>query len=290
MELYSQRLTFTIKYRMYERKFLKEGAFSMTNPVLLYPGGKYKIRDWICSYIPPHRSYLEPFCGGASIFFAKSPCELEILNDINGDICNFFRVLRDQGEELAKKIFLTPYSREEYENAYIPSSEDTELERARKFCIKCNLSFAGGNRYKTGFRIGRADNWNQLPETIIEAAKRIKQAQIESMPAIELIKKYQNSETFIYLDPPYYFQNSTDKYQYLYKHILKPEEHEEMLKILVESPAKILLSGYENSLYEKYLEKNGWKKKKKIAVANKGGYREETLWMNYEICEQLRLF
>ena len=88
----------------------------MAGPLLLYPGGKYKIRDWICSFIPEHKIYIEPFCGGASIFFAKTPSEVEILNDINGEICNFFRVLREEGEELAKQVFLTPYGREEYDS------------------------------------------------------------------------------------------------------------------------------------------------------------------------------
>lgn len=262
----------------------------MAGPVLLYPGGKYKIRDWICSFIPEHKIYIEPFCGGASIFFAKTPSEVEVLNDINGEICNFFRVLREEGEELAKQVFLTPYAREEYENSYLVSDKDSALERARKFCVRCHLSFAGGNHYKTGFRDARANNWNQLPETIIKSMYRIKQAQIESVSALNLIEKYQSTEVFFYLDPPYYFSNSGDKHKYLYQHILSPEEHETMLKILVKSPSKILISGYDNELYQTYLEKNGWNKQQKVTVANKGQERIETIWMNYETAMQLSLF
>ena len=97
--------------------------------VLKYPGAKNRVAPWICGCIPKHRNYVEPFLGSGAIFFNKKPAYLEILNDMDGDVVNFFRVLREDGEELARSISLTPYSREEYGNAYLDKGDDC-IERA----------------------------------------------------------------------------------------------------------------------------------------------------------------
>ena len=250
--------------------------------VLKYPGAKNRIANWIIKYIPFHKVYCEPFMGSGAVFFNKKPCYNEILNDLDYDIYNFFKVLRTNPEALAKVISLTPYSRTEYEEAY-GKSEIDDLERARLFAVKCWQGFGCGNKYKNGFRRGLGETspnpakaWSKFPETIVFAAERLKHAQIENRDAIDLIKNFKGQDTFIYVDPPYL--QSTRK-KYLYNHEMMDEQHVELLKVLCNSTCKIMISGYDNELYEKILK--NWNKATKNTTAECSVRRTETIWMNY---------
>lgn len=254
------------------------------NAVLKYPGAKNRIAPWICKYIPKHHVYCEPFFGSGAVFFNKEPAYNEILNDIDDDVYNFFKVLRDSPEQLAETIKFTPYSRQEYINAYHNVPETEEVEKARLFAIKCWQGFGCGNKYKNGFRRGigitspnPAKAWGKLPETLVMAAERLKNAQIEKKDAIELIKTLKGSATFVYIDPPY-LQNTRKKY--LYNHELTDERHVELLEVLLKSDCKIMISGYDNPLYDEKL--SGWHKAKKNTTAERSVKRTETLWMNYK--------
>lgn len=256
--------------------------------VLKYPGAKNRLAPWICDYIPEHEVYLEPFAGSLAVLFNKERSHIETVNDLDGEITNFFCVVRDRGIELQQKIQLTPFSRIEYERAYDDASES--LERARRFAIKCWMGFGCGNLYRNGFKSGQqkrspnpARAWSQLPETIAQATDRLKGVQIENLPAAELIKRYDTPDVFIYADPPYL--HGTRK-NYLYKKEMSDKQHEELLEVLVKHPGKVLLSGYENDLYSEVL--SGWKKVKKETRAEGGRKRIETLWMNYDI-EQVQI-
>ena len=250
--------------------------------VLKYPGAKNRISPWICEYIPKHDVYLEPYAGSLAVLFQKERSHIETVNDLDGDIVNFFRVLRDRSSELEKRISLTPYSREEYKKAYIPC--DDEVERARRFAVKCWMGFGCGNLYQNGFKSGQqthspnpARAWSELPETLKLATERLKGVQIENLPAVELIERYDTADVFIYADPPY--RLGTRK-KYLYKCEMQDVGHEKLLKVLVKHPGKILLSGYDNDMYNEMLQ--GWKKVQKDTRAEGGRHRTETLWMNYE--------
>lgn len=258
--------------------------------VLKYPGAKNRIAGWICGYIPKHDVYLEPFAGSLAVLFNKEPCHIETVNDLHGEVVNYFRVLRDSPDELRRLIALTPYSRTEYERAYEGADDDTE--RARRFCVRCWMGFGCSNLYKNGFKSGQQGNspnparaWAGLPMVMEEAAKRLKNVQIENVSALELIRRYDTGDVFMYVDPPYL--HGTRK-NYLYKYEMDDGEHEELLKVLVKHPGKILLSGYENEMYDDYL--SGWTKAHKNTTAENGLARTETLWMNYEPARQLGLF
>lgn len=256
--------------------------------ILKYPGAKNRIAKWIVEYIPNHKVYCEPFLGSGAVFFNKKPCYNEILNDLDDEVYNFFNVLRTHPVELIEAINLTPYSRREYQAAYSKVAID-ELEKARLFAVKCWQSFGCGNKYKNGFRQGigarspnPAKGWKELPQTISLAAERIKNAQIEQKDAVELIKSLHGKDTFIYVDPPYL--QSTRK-KYLYNHEMSDEKHIELLKAICESDCKIMISGYDNDLYNEYLK--GWHKENKNTTAERSVKRVETIWMNYEIEKQL---
>lgn len=254
--------------------------------VLKYPGAKNRLAPWICGYIPKHDVYLEPFAGSLAVLFNKPRSHIETVNDLDGEITNFFRVLRDDCTELERNILFTPFSRIEYEKAY--ECCDNSIERARRFAVKCWMGFGCGNLYRNGFKSGQqthspnpAKAWSELPDTLGVAADRLKGVQIENLPAVELIKRYDTSDVFIYADPPYL--HGTRK-NYLYKHEMSDEAHQVLLECLVKHPGKVLLSGYENDLYNTVLY--GWTKVKKDTRAEGGRKRTETLWMNYDIEEK----
>lgn len=167
------------------------------NALLNYPGAKWGMASQIVSLMPPHRSYLEPFFGSGAVLFNKPPSAIETVNDIDGDIVNFFRVLREQPEKLAMFISLTPYSRDVFNDAH-EDRGTSDFERAYKFAIRSKMGFGFKTYTKTGFKVdvqGRegsyaVNNWNRMPADLLEAAARLKNVQVENRPALDLIRKY----------------------------------------------------------------------------------------------------
>ena len=253
------------------------------NAVLKYPGAKNRLAGWICGYIPKHDVYVEPYAGSLAVLLNKRRCHIETANDLDGEVVNFFRVLRDDGARLRELVGLTPYSREEYMAAY--EGADNDMERARRFCVRCWMGFGCGNLYRNGFRSGQrgsspnpAKAWAGLPEAMKAAAERLKGVQIECLPALELMARYDTEEVFMYVDPPYLHGLRKG---HLYRHEMGDREHEGLLKALVGHPGKILLSGYESEMYNDYL--SGWRKAYKRTQVERGLARTETLWMNYDV-------
>lgn len=251
--------------------------------VLKYPGAKNRLAKWICGFIPKHDVYLEPFFGSGAVLFNKEPVKIETINDLDGNVINYFKVIRDNPNELIRKLELTPYGRDEYNSAFVECPEDDDVEKARKFLVRCYQGFGCSNRYKNGFRSSQQSNspqtarlWTEFPQILSIASVRLKKVQIENLDALELIRRYDTSDVFMYLDPPYL--HSTRK-NYLYKHEMTDNQHLELLELIKSHPGKILISGYENDLYDKFLQ--GWNKEYKNTTAEKGIKRLEVLWMNY---------
>lgn len=251
--------------------------------LLKYPGAKNRLAPWIIKHIPPHKVYCEPFLGSAAVFLNKEPAYNEILNDLDDDVYNFFKAVREYPEKFCRLIDVTPYSRTEYSAAYIDEPV-SDLERARRFAVKCWQGFGCGNKYKNGYRRGIGDtspnpakSWSQLPETIMLAAERLKNAQIEHKDALELISDLYGKDTFIYIDPPYMKETRKKKNQYNYE--MADEQHMKLLKIAKESSCKIMISAYENEIYDEQLK--GWRKEHKSTTAECSRRRVETLYINY---------
>ena len=250
--------------------------------ILKYPGSKWRIADWIISHFPEHKVYLEPFFGSGAVFFNKTPTYIETINDLDGDIVNLFKVCRDYPEELAKAINMTPFSREEFQKCYEKS--DILIEQARRTIVRYHQSFGTSNSSKNSWKNVQtyggprtATMWNYLPETVIECCSRLKQAQIECTDAITLIERYNNENTLIYCDPPY-LQELRKKN--IYKVEMPDEKHIELLEALKVSKSKIVLSGYDNELYNDYLK--DWITDEKTTTVQMGLHRTEKLWMNFE--------
>lgn len=263
--------------------------------VLKWPGAKWSIANKIIELIPKHKIYLEPFFGSGAIFFSKTPCNTEILNDLDNEVVNLFKCIRNKSDELAKLIYFTPYSREEYKESYDRSGSD--VERARQFLIRANMARAGMQYYSSSWRhagpvLGAtckqrvSGDWNKLPERILEAAVRLKDAEIENTNALDLIKKYNRKDCLIYVDPPYLL--STRRQRYYNIEMTDEQEHEELIKILKKHSGPVMLSGYDSDLYNDLL--SDWHKKEINTMAEQGKKRVEIIWTNYELSNQISLF
>lgn len=249
--------------------------------ILKYPGAKWNLASWIISHMPPHESYLEPYFGSGAVFFNKEPARIETINDLDGEIVNFFSVCREHPEELARAINLTPWAREELKESQ--KVADDPVERARRTAVGCYMTF-GSRRCSKSFRHSTGkykhygpDNaklWGKLPETIIQVAQRLKNAQIENRPAIDLIKSFDGPEVLVYLDPPYMKDTRTlhgDQYHFE----MSDQEHEELLKTIIIFTGKVIISGYDHEMYNDYLK--GWDMRSIKSQIERGGTRTEIL-------------
>lgn len=263
--------------------------------LLKWPGAKWSLCQQIISILPEHKIYVEAFLGSGSVFFNKNPSFTEILNDLDGDIVNFFDCVRDYPEELAALIELTPYSREEYKRSY-DRENCTNLERARRFVVRCNMARAGMQYYSSSWRhagpvMGASCNqrvvgaWNKLPGEVLEAAERLKDAEIEKTDAIGLIEKYNRPDCLIYADPPYLL--STRRQRYYNVEMESDMEHETLLKTLLGHSGSVVLSGYDSELYNDYL--SSWTRYEFATRAEQGKSRTEIVWVN-RADNQLSLF
>ncbi|WP_326076867.1 DNA adenine methylase [Paenibacillus alba] len=202
--------------------------------ILHYPGSKWSMAEWIIDHMPPHAVYLEPFFGSGAVLFNKQPSGLETINDIDGDVVNLFKVIRDNSDQIADAVYWTPYSRQEYLDSH--KASDNEIERARRFLVRCWQSI----RVKTGSISGwkcrgtaddsyRVKQWNNLPAKIIDVAERLKDVQIENRPALQVINRYNRPDVLIYADPPYLMETRNGK---IYDNEMTDADHIELIRTL----------------------------------------------------------
>src|SRR5207247_2046491 len=179
-------------------------------------GGKFSHLGWLLPLLPKTRHFCEPFAGSAAVLLNREPSPVETYNDIDGELVNFFRVLRDQKEALIEAIGLTPFSREEFERAISEPIEGlSELERARRFFVRARqvrtglAQKASSGRWAHCLLTSRAEmsgavsRWLGSIEDLPYIAHRLLRVQIEHGSAIDVIKRYDSKETLFYCDPPY---------------------------------------------------------------------------------------
>ena len=256
-------------------------------------GGKSYLLNRLIPLIPPHQVYVEAFGGGAALLLSKPPSPVEIYNDINHHLVNFFRVLKDEAkfDRLLRYLALTPYSREEHMYAvehYADNSLD-EVERAALFYVACQQSLNGvvggaWARNKFYSRNGMAKKvsaWLGNIAGLPEIAQRLLAVQIECSDFQKVIEDYDSKDTFYYLDPPYLPETRVARSAYEYE--MTVDDHIRLLKTIVQLDGKVMLSGYANELYERYL--SGWTRIEFDAVTHasvgKRTDRRESVWMNY---------
>ena len=261
------------------------------NALLNYPGAKWGMAEEIVALMPTHRSYLEPFFGSGAVLFNKPHSAIETVNDIDGDIVNFFSILRDQPEELTRLIELTPYAREVFEDAHQNRGVDP-LDRAYRFAIRSKMGFGFKTYQQTGFKIdiaGRQGNyasraWAKMPEIVQQLAGRLKEVQIENRPALDIIRRFNFDNVLIYADPPYLLETRGGK-QYRYE--MNEQDHVDLLGALREHKGPVILSGYPSEMYDRELKT--WSRIERKSYNQNADQRTEVLWCNFDV-GQVSLF
>jgi DNA adenine methylase len=206
---------------------------------LSYVGGKNRLANQIISLIPQHTAYVEPFGGGAQVLFRKQPSEVEVLNDIDRELVNFYRVSQAHHEELLKQLRFTLLSREWYERLQNTSPENlTDIQRAARYFFLQKSSFGGMvKRQSFATHVSKHPSFTpkRIPEIIHAAYERLQTVLIECLPFEKIIEKYDRPETFFYLDPPYYKVK-------LYHHNFSVEDFQRLAASLAVIKGKFLLS------------------------------------------------
>lgn len=265
-------------------------------PALRYHGGKWRLAPWIISHFPvlaAYDCYVEPFGGSAAVLLRKERSPIEALNDLDGDVVNFFRVLRDCPEDLIRVIELTPFSRREWEAA--EEMTDEPVERARRFYLRSYGSISGPtSQWRTGWR--RQKSLTRSSRGVVEmttaaqlfadvghlhvVAARLRGVFIEDRPAIDLIQEYDGERVLFYVDPPYPAESRRRWKATAYRHELSIGDHRELAAVLKGSKAMVVLSGYRCELYEELFPAGEWLTVQKQARTNGNGMATEVLWLN----------
>jgi len=259
--------------------------------IIQYPGKKNYIAQWIVDHFPngyQEMTYLEPFFGSGSVFFHKERSTVETINDIDGEISNLFLQIRNNPDELISLLKNTLWCRDEYDLAY--EETDDPIEKARRCIVRFWFTVGANVRGKNGMRFEIKKNTGglnyfhlKLPEMISKLSERLKHnkkniVQIENRSVFELLPIYNRENVFMYLDPPYLLE--TRKNKKVYRFEFTDNDHEELLKLITNSKAKIIISGYENKLYREYL--SGWRFEIKTTKDQAGNKKCECIWLNFE--------
>lgn len=269
-----------------------------TRPVLRYHGGKWRLATWIMSFFPAHHIYVEPFGGAGSVLMRKPRSNAEIYNDLDGELVNLFRVLRDveTAAELRRALELTPYAREEFNGSY--DETDHPVERARRIIVRSFMGHGGsGTRAnRTGLRpvYGRRGtmpnrDWHQWPRQVPLIAERLRGVCIEHVDALRLMRKYDAATTLFYVDPPYPFstraslRNGSRQH---YRHEMSDAQHRRLAEQLHRMTGFVVLSGYPCRLYDQELYRD-WIRHERAARADGAAARTEVLWLNQACSDAL---
>jgi len=253
--------------------------------------------------IADHRVYVEPFGGGASLLFSKEPSPVEVYNDLDSGLVNFFRVLRDrrQFKRLQFLASLTPYAREEFEWALQTWRECANpADKAHRWFIVARMSFSGRFGASWGFSVtstsrrmaSSVSSYLSAVEHLPNVCDRLLRVQIEHAAALQVIRTYDTKETLFYVDPPYVHSTRRSGG---YLHEMADDDHRELVDLLLSVKGRVILSGYSNPLYLQ-LEKRKWHRidwqtdcsasgTRQTALKGEIGRAErrrvESVWMNY---------
>jgi DNA adenine methylase len=275
-----------------------------------WPGGKGKLARWIIQYVPSGNIYVEPFAGAASVFWhLPTPFPVEVLNDLDGDIVNLYRVLQDKAkfEELAHRLIFTPYARAEFVRALQMAKDPTatDIDRAWAFFVRQNQGFGGiatvpgdWGRALTLTNNGMAattSSWRSRLKLLSFWHERLSRVQIDCIDGIECIKYWDTPETIFYVDPPYVADTRKDRR--LYKNEPALAYHERLVETILAAKGKVMLSCYDHPVYAP-LSKAGWhrltmettcymagkirgSKLRNLGAAKAHVPRTETLYLNF---------
>lgn len=224
-------------------------------------GGKQRLADDLIALFPPHRVYVEVFGGGASVLLSKSPSVLDVYNDREDGLVNFFRVLRDQPDQLVPLLELTPYSRTEFLHSVDTwRTVDDPVEKARRFYVVVSQCFGGhavkddrsGKRGWGGERLGRmhlcrAASTKNRVDHIWRFVERMRSVQVDNLDWRDCLDRYDHEDCLFYLDPPYVPETRRSGG---YSHELTLKDHEDLVAGVLGLAGVAIVSGYDHPVYE----------------------------------------
>ena len=258
-------------------------------------GGKFSHLDWLLPQLPDCLHYCEPFAGSGAVLLNKEPSPVETYNDIDGEVVNFFKVLREEKETLIEQIALTPFSREEFGIACQLDPNLTAIERARRFYIRARQVRTGlaqtasigrwancKNTSRAGMS-GVVSRWLGGVEQLDFIAERLLRVQIENRPAIDVIKLYDDKETLFYCDPPYIHETRGDTKAYGFE--MTDFDHKELAETLNSIQGLVAISNYDCELMEELYPSSRWTKvySPEKTIHSTKDVRTEVLWVNYNL-------
>lgn len=255
-----------------------------------YHGGKFRLAQWITSFFPTHECYVEPYGGAAGVLMQKERSYAEVYNDLDSEIVNVFRVLRDPdlSERLIQQCLLTPFSRDEFTSSYEKSDDPVEQARLTLFRSEAGFGSGGATGHNTGFRSDskRAYSlashiWQKYPDRIRAFCTRLSGVIIENRPAVDVIKANDSKDALFFIDPPYVLDTRKLSRGNVYRHEMTDEQHIQLLETIATVEGSVVLSGYDHPIYSEML--HGWDKHSKKARISSGrgtGIRHEHVWLN----------
>jgi DNA adenine methylase len=259
-------------------------------PPVKWHGGKHYLCHWIIGNFPPHHTYLEPFGGGASVLLNKAPSQVEVYNDLDERITRLFRVLRDNGDEIRRRLSLTPYSETEFQSA-VESCCD-EIEQARRDFVRWRLSLGGRgdsfsftlHRVRRGMPDVVSGYLSMIDEQLPFIIERLRRVQIVQRPAIDVIRTWDSPQTLVYCDPPYVPESRHAGSREVYGCEMSEHDHRELAEVLQNCQSRVLLSGYPSALYNDLYGK--WRQVQFDIANHAAGGRSksrktEVIWMNW---------
>jgi DNA adenine methylase len=261
--------------------------------ILKYPGSKGSMRDTIISMMPAHTLYGEPYGGSAAVLLAKPSAAVEWYNDTFAEVLNLFQIIRAGGEQLAQLcalVELTAFSRAELALARSFPADVSDIERARMFLTRSWLSYGGSlSNHKSGFRTSKTDTkrlvtWNGLSDRLRACAERFKDVYIEQIDATKFMMTLDSTDALFYVDPPYPEATLNFREKQVYDKPFLMSQHEDLLCVLQNLKAKVILSGYRCELYDEVLtQANGWERTDIDHVTQAHSTKTECLWTNYAL-------
>lgn len=255
-------------------------------------GGKFSHLNWLLPLLPECHHYCEPFGGSAAVLLNRPPSPVETYNDIDGEVTNFFRVLRDQKDTLTEAIGLTPFSREEFYLSISNKGEEvSDLECARRFFVRARQARTGlaqtaslgrwancKNTSRAGMS-GVVSRWLGSIEDLPAIALRLLRVQIENRPAVEVVKLYDHRDTLFYCDPPYVHASRGDSKAYGFE--MTDAEHRQLAGTLRGVKGKVAVSGYRCDLMDALYQDWRCLEAPPKTCHSVKKVRCEALWMNY---------
>lgn len=260
---------------------------------LKYHGGKYFLADRIVALMPPHLTYVEPYFGGGSVMFAKNPNGVsEVANDIDKDLSAFWWVMQNDAafQDFKRILEATPFSEVEFEIS-ISQQAKSQLYQAVNFFIRCRQSLAGRMKSFAALTKGRTRRgmneqvsaWLSAVEGLPEVHARLRRVLILNRDALDVIRTCDAPTSLLYLDPPYFPQTRRSPNEYA--HEMSEEGHHNLLTLIRRCQGKVMISGYQNAMYEDLLgqwHRVTWDVPNHAAAGETKQRMTECLWMNFK--------